>query len=129
MADHHRGAGLNPAPGNPARPQPGTPLCPLEGIDEPGAKGFRFREGDALFAGFVVRKDGALHGYVDVCPHAGWPLAIMDNYLTRQKDRLLCAGHGALFRIEDGHCTSGPCAGQALEAWPVEVRDGVIVTA
>ena len=123
MAHHHRGAGLNPA-----RPEAGTSLCPLEGIDEPGARGFRFRQGDALFAGFVVRKDGALHGYVDVCPHAGWPLAIMDNYLTRQKDRLLCAGHGALFRIEDGHCTSGPCAGQALEAWPVEVRDGVIVT-
>lgn len=101
----------------------------MEGIDEPGAKGFRFREGDALFAGFVVRKDGALYGYVDVCPHAGWPLAILDNYLTRQKDRLLCAGHGALFRIADGVSTSGPCAGQALEAWPVEVRDGVIVVA
>lgn len=82
-----------------------------------------------MFAGFVVRKDGRLHGYVDVCPHAGWPLAIMDNYLTRAKDRLLCAGHGALFRIEDGACTAGPCAGQALEAWPVTVRDGVIVTA
>lgn len=77
----------------------------------------------------MVRKAGQLYGYVDSCPHAGWPLAIMDNYLTRQKDRLLCAGHGALFRIEDGLSTAGPCAGRALEAWPVTVRDGVIVTA
>lgn len=77
----------------------------------------------------MVRKDGGLYGYVDSCPHAGWPLAMMDNYLTRQKDRLLCAGHGALFRIEDGYCTAGPCGGQALEPWPVVVRDGVIVTA
>jgi len=77
----------------------------------------------------VVRKDGGLFGYVDSCPHAGWPLAMMDNYLTRQKDRLLCAGHGALFRIEDGVSTAGPCAGRALEPWPVVVIDGVICTA
>ncbi|MFN3858892.1 MAG: Rieske (2Fe-2S) protein [Caulobacter sp.] len=114
---------------NPARPPAGVPLCPLEGIDEPGARGFRFREGDAQFAGFVVRSAGAVLGYVDSCPHAGWPLAMADRYLTRDKDRILCAGHGALFRIADGHCTSGPCAGRALEPWPVAVRDGVIVTA
>ena len=89
-----------------------------------------FREGDRLFSGFVVLRDGAVFGYVDSCPHAGSPLANpLGRFLTREGDLILCAAHGALFRIEDGHCTSGPCAGQALEAWPVEVRDGVIVTA
>jgi nitrite reductase/ring-hydroxylating ferredoxin subunit len=82
-----------------------------------------------MFAGFVVRRGGVVAGYVDSCPHAGWPLALFDRYLTREGDRILCSGHGALFRVEDGVCTAGPCAGRALEAWPVKVEDGAVVTA
>lgn len=113
---------------NPARPKPGEVLCPLDEVPEPGARGFRFREGEAMFAGFVVRKDGAVHGYVDSCPHAGWPLAgFAGRFLTRENDLILCGGHAALFRIEDGACVAGPCPGDRLTPWPVEVRDGRIV--
>ena len=116
---------------NPARPPVGTALCPLDEIPEPGARGFDFHVGEAMFAGFVVRKTGRVLGYVDICPHAGWPLApLPDRYLTREADRIFCGGHGALFRIEDGLCTSGPCEGDRLEPWPVAVgADGVIRTA
>ncbi|OYW27324.1 MAG: 2Fe-2S ferredoxin, partial [Caulobacter sp. 12-67-6] len=38
-------------PDNPARPASGTVLCALDEIPSPGAKGFRFRQGEALFAG------------------------------------------------------------------------------
>jgi nitrite reductase/ring-hydroxylating ferredoxin subunit len=116
---------------NPARPPKGTALCPLTDIPEPGSRGFDFRVGPAIFAGFVVRKAGRVVGYVDECPHAGWPLAVLpDRYLTREADRIFCGGHGALFRIEDGLCTSGPCEGDRLEPWPVAVdADGVIRTA
>ncbi len=118
-------------PDNPARPPPGVALCPLDAIPEPGARGFDFRQGEQVFAGFVVRKAGGVWGYVDRCPHAGWPLAPMpDRYLTRDAKRLFCGGHGALFRIEDGLCTAGPCAGDSLETWPVAVgADGIIRTA
>ncbi|MDG2521199.1 Rieske (2Fe-2S) protein [Caulobacter segnis] len=125
MARGHREAGLIE---NFARPAPGTRLCALDEVAEPGAKGFRFRTGEAMFAGFVVRRAGTLVGYVDSCPHAGWPLAMMDRYLTRDGNALLCAGHGALFRPEDGFCTVGPCAGESLTPWPVAVEDGWIVT-
>ena len=64
----------NPAQ-NPAKPSPGTELCRLDEIAEPGARGFDFRVGEAVFGGFVVRKAGLVLGYVDSCPHAGWPLA------------------------------------------------------
>ncbi|MDP1631003.1 MAG: Rieske 2Fe-2S domain-containing protein [Caulobacter sp.] len=114
---------------NPARPAAGVTLCRLDEIADPGSKDFRFREGDRLFAGFVVRKDGALVGYVDSCPHNGWPLGgPSGRHLTRENDLILCSGHGALFRIGDGVCTSGPCADKRLEAWAVVVVDGVVVT-
>ena len=114
---------------NPARPEPGTVLCRLDEIADPGAKTLYFQEWPAMFLGFVVRKEGAVHGYNDSCPHAGRQLApIEDRYLTGQKDFILCSAHGAFFRIEDGFCVSGPCAGDRLIPWPVVV-DGDVVRA
>lgn len=113
-----------------AKPAAGLRLCGLAEIADPGAKGFRFRAGEALFAGVVVRHGEVLAGYVDRCPHAGWPLAALDDrFLTRGGEHILCAGHGALFRLEDGFCVAGPCAGDRLEPWPVVARDGQVFTA
>jgi nitrite reductase/ring-hydroxylating ferredoxin subunit len=115
---------------NPAAPPPGTRLCALGEIADPGSRGFLFREGEALFLGFIVRRGDAVTGYIDRCPHAGMPLAMApDRYLTREGDLILCSSHGALFRIADGVCVGGPCAGQALRGWAVRVEDGEVVTA
>jgi nitrite reductase/ring-hydroxylating ferredoxin subunit len=112
-----------------ARPAPGVRLCALGDLADPGSKGFRFRRETRLFAGFIVRTGDEVRGFVDSCPHAGWPLAALDDrYLTRTGQQILCAGHGALFDLE-GLCTSGPCLGERLEPWPVQVRDGVVFTA
>lgn len=118
------------APSNPARPAAGLRLCALADIADPGAKGFRFREADALFAGVVVRRGALLAGYEDRCPHAGWPLAALDDrFLTRRGEHILCAGHGALFQLEDGLCVAGPCFGERLASWPLVARDGQVFTA
>lgn len=118
-----------PSSENPARPAAGVRLCSLDELADPGSRGFRFRSDRWLFAGFLVRAGDLLAGYVDSCPHASWPLAALDDrYLTRDGDRILCAGHGALFRL-DGLCVAGPCEGRRLSAWPVVVRDGAVWTA
>ena len=110
-----------------AAPSAGAVLCALADLDDPGAKGFEFRDGEALFNGFVVRMGDAVYGYVDRCPHAGWPLAFTpDKYLTREGDLILCAGHGALFRLDDGFCIGGPCGGKRLSPWAVAVEDGLV---
>jgi nitrite reductase/ring-hydroxylating ferredoxin subunit len=115
---------------NPALPAAGTRLCGLDEIADPGARGFVFRDGEALFLGFVVRLGLAVHGYVDHCPHAGMPLALLPNrYLTREGDLILCSSHGALFRPDTGLCVGGPCAGKALPAWPVVLDGGAVFTA
>jgi nitrite reductase/ring-hydroxylating ferredoxin subunit len=105
-------------------------LCRLDDVAQPGARGFSFRAGEALFAGFVVRAGGEMRGYEDQCPHAGMPLALMPHrYLTREGDLILCASHGALFRPLDGICIGGPCAGRALTPWSVRIEGGEVVTA
>ena len=112
---------------NAARPASGTALCPVDQIAEPGGRTFRFREGDDLFTGLVVRFGGQVVGYEDSCPHNGLPLAPYDDYLF-SGDHLICSAHGAMCRPLDGACVAGPCYGKALSPWPVTVRDGVVVT-
>lgn len=117
------------AASNPARPGPGQRLCALAEIADPGAKGFRFRQDGALFAGVVVRRGPLLAGYVDSCPHASWPLAAFDDrFLTRNGAHILCSGHGALFELADGLCVAGPCLGERLTPWSITLRGDEVFT-
>lgn len=114
---------------NPARPAAGHRLCTLAEIADPGGKGFRFRVDGRIFAAFVIRRGELLAGYVDSCPHAGWPLATFDDrYLTRDGRHILCTGHGALFTL-DGVAVTNPCLGERLTSWAIEVRNGEVFTA
>ena len=114
---------------NPARPPAGQRLCAVADLPDPGSKGFRFRSESRLFAGFVVRDGERVSGWIDQCPHAGWPMgAFDDRYLTRDARHILCAGHGGLFTL-DGEGATTPCMGLRLTPWPVSVRDGDVFTA
>ena len=107
---------------------PGVALCAHDDIAEPGSRGFVLQIGEAFFHGFVVRKGGETVGWVDRCPHAGFPLNWQpDAFLAPDAPLILCVMHGALFEIESGLCVSGPCAGQALRALPVRVARGYVM--
>ncbi len=109
---------------------PNVPLCAEDAIADPGSRSFVLQIGEAYFHGFVVRKDGQVAGYVDRCPHQGFPLAIeLDRYLTRDGSLIMCGWHGAVFEPLTGVCTGGPCAGGRLTPWPVQAVGGIIRTA
>jgi len=108
----------------------GVTLCRLEDLPDPGARNFVLQIGERRFHGFVVRRGQIVHGYVDRCPHMGLPLAQqLDRYLTPDSSLIACSWHGALFRLDDGDCLGGPCAGAALTPWPVSVQARQVVTA
>ena len=48
--------------------------------------------------------------------------------VTRAGDRILCAGHGALFSLAGVGVTT-TCVGDRLTPWAVDVRDGEVWTA
>ena len=78
----------------------------------------------------MARRGTAVHGYVNTCPHAGSPLDwVPDRFMSADGRHLLCATHGALFRVDDGFCIAGPCAGASLRPVAVTVRDGLVVLA
>jgi nitrite reductase/ring-hydroxylating ferredoxin subunit len=104
-------------------------LCRVEDIPDGGAKGFPPAPGG--FTGLMaVRQGDAVYVYVNSCPHVGTPLDwTPDRFLSADGQWIICATHGAEFRITDGMCTRGPCRGDALEVVPYEIRDGVICVA
>jgi nitrite reductase/ring-hydroxylating ferredoxin subunit len=86
-------------------------LCRLADIPDPGSRGFEV-EGRATF---LVRRGDVIAGYVNSCPHTGGPLDWVEHqFLDLERRHILCATHGALFRIEDGYCLAGPCRGKRL---------------
>ena len=112
---------------HPARPGAGVRLCAVEELDDPGTKGFEFRVGDRRFFAFLVQHAGQVRGFVNSCPHVGWPLAMDGGFLTRTGEHIFCSVHGALFDFE-GEAVTAPCMGQALTVWPIAVHDGVVFT-
>ena len=99
-------------------------LCHLDELHDNQSKGFMV-EGQPIFA---VKKFNRIHVYFNRCPHLGIQLEMMpDQFLDSSHSLIMCAMHGALFRIEDGLCISGPCLDQALMAIPFEIDNQHIV--
>jgi len=100
-------------------------LCALDDIADPGAKGFAPDDGAPFF---IVRQGDQVFGYINSCPHYGSTLEWKDDtFLSYEKDLIQCSLHGALFRINDGYCVSGPCARAGLKPIAVRVEAGRVI--
>ena len=105
----------------------GTALCRIDEIPDGASRGFTIGSDAAKLRIFAVRRGDAVYVYVNRCPHVGTPLDwAEDEFLDQERRYIVCATHGALFRIDDGRCLAGPCQGVRLEPFPFAVRDGVV---
>ncbi|MGQ7246336.1 Rieske (2Fe-2S) protein [Halomonas sp. V046] len=98
-------------------------LAALEDIPEGESRGF-----DPLGIGrdslFVVRRDATTFlAYRNACPHIqGARMAWKkDHFLSSDGRYITCFAHGALFRVWDGHCVSGPCLGDKLVSLDLKI--------
>lgn len=107
----------------------GSVLCRLDDIADGAARGFTLDRAEGPLDIFVVREGARAYGYVNACPHVGTPLDWRPHdFMSADGGHIQCATHGALFRIEDGACIAGPCAGDHLRAVEIVVEaDGRIV--
>jgi len=103
-------------------------LCPLEDLPEGASKGFA-TDPKAFYADIlVVRTVDGVYAYRNSCPHTGAPMEWeIDRFLDYSSTLIQCGLHGAQFRIEDGYCLTGPCAGRYLRKVPIAIRDGMII--
>lgn len=112
---------------NPARPAPGTALIAADKIKRGEAIVLDFAQGDAAYSLIVAHGEAGIVAYENVCPHAEAPLERFDGQvLTQERRYIVCAMHGASFRIEDGECVGGPALGMCLTPAPIQVEDGIV---
>ena len=96
-------------------------LCALYDIPDRKAKGFTLETEEKKLEFFIIRKGNQVHGYINRCPHTGVNLDWQtDQFMDLTGYRIQCSTHGALFRIRDGYCVYGPCAGRSLS--PVKLN-------
>ena len=75
----------------------------------------------------VVDESGTPHCYLNECKHLPIPLdGGSRDFFDAGGRHLFCGTHGAVYRLEDGYCLEGPCEGEALEAIPLSIEDGVV---
>lgn len=65
----------------------------------------------------IVHRDGnRLAAWRNACPHQGRRLDYVPGKFLIDGNNLVCAAHGASFRLADGVCVAGPCRGERLHA-------------
>ena len=74
---------------------------------------------DAIIDGenesIMIHRDGEkFTAWRNVCPHAGRRLDYVPGKFLLDQGLLICAAHGASFRLSDGECVAGPCRGEHL---------------
>lgn len=102
----------------PGAPPPGTPLCLLADIPQSEALSVDL----AGFPALVLRVNGGLRAYVNMCPHQFLPLDHRaSDVRSTDGARLICSNHEAVFSAEDGTGLSGFALGCALSK--IRIRD------
>jgi len=97
----------------------GGTLCRTDAVPDGGCSEVRLGTGEPSL--LLYRNAHDVRGYVNSCPHFSLPLnARPDRFLLLSAQRIMCAWHCAVFRLDDGVCTEGPATGMSLQ--PVAVR-------
>ena len=111
----------------PFAPAPGEALCPATDVPEGTTREFVYGDGKMAFELIVVGTADGPRAYLNQCPHFKIRMNARPNELLNSDGLLQCAWHYACFDPANGQCVSGPVEGYALNAVPIEVRDGAIV--
>jgi nitrite reductase/ring-hydroxylating ferredoxin subunit len=83
---------------------------------------FSFVENGMREEGFVLRHRDGWFAYLNQCPHWFVDLDLGDGrFYAEDLDRIYCKNHGALFVPQTGECDFGPCFGQKLPRFDIEL--------
>ena len=103
-------------------------LCAAEELVD-GGVGVRFavRVNTREIGAFVVRYDGAAHGYLNQCAHVPMELDWQEGqFFDSAGLYLMCATHGATYAPDTGLRVGGPCKGATLAKLRIEEREGAV---
>ncbi len=92
-----------------------------------GSLAFSFERDGKRVDAFLVRFEGSLCAYENVCRHLPVSLDYDDGqFFNREGDFIVCRTHGALYRPADGKCVQGPCGGESLYPLKIVMEEGAV---
>ena len=106
-------------------------FIPLKQFANHSVKSFSAKVSGKVFHGFVIKKENQFFAYQNLCQHLSIPLDVgkTGDLLSYDRRSIQCATHGALYEIETGLCTAGPCEGANLVIVKVEkFEDQLVLT-
>lgn len=122
-----RTIGRSDAPSPPMDITLTEPAIPCDALAEGATRACVVGTADGPRHLIVVRSAGTHRAYLNSCPHQGVRLDWQPGvFLDVEGAHLQCSMHGALFRLRDGQCVAGPCAGRALLSVPLLEKDGLL---
>ncbi len=77
----------------------------------------------------LYRDNEKIQAWLNICPHAGRRLDYAPGKFLMQDGNLVCAAHGASFRLTNGECVAGPCRGASLKSVAVQWVDDLLCLA
>lgn len=110
-----------------SKPPPPRILCALAALPLGESRAFAAEApGEADL--FAVHGPHGVTVFRNACPHLGVKLDwVPGKFLSADGTRIICATHGAEFRLDTGQCLRGPCKGEVLTRVPCTIADGQVM--
>ena len=104
------------------------PIVQFEAIENNRCLEFVVYQLGRPYYAFLVKQQDNFYAYANSCPHQGRMLQWRENeFLTKDRSRIMCGAHGATFEIQSGHCDAGPCKGASLTGLSVRIVNQVVM--
>lgn len=107
-------------------------IASVEAVHESNSVLFRVRErgDDAEPREAILLGNGdGVFAYLNYCQHFTHIRLDKGSGAPLRNGEVVCANHGAMFDVESGECTFGPCEGAFLNPLEVAVEDGAVYLA
>jgi nitrite reductase/ring-hydroxylating ferredoxin subunit len=102
-------------------------ICNLDDIKDGGSIGLTLEINGNLKMLIALRNGDRAFVYINSCPHIGTPLNLQaGKFMSHDKKYIICSTHGALFKIDTGHCIFGPCKDDYLDSLQIRIENGEI---
>ena len=84
----------------------------------------REKETDEQRESILTRSNGDITGWLNYCQHLTHIRLDKGSGGEMRDDEIVCTNHGAMFEVDSGQCTFGPCDGAYLESVGVTADNG-----
>ena len=103
-------------------------LCRVEDIPDNGAIAVHVDSSTGGFDIILMRQGEAVFGYDNECPHQDRQLDYVPGKFLVKEGCIMCAAHGALFKVHSGERVAGPCS-TGLVRVPVRIEGAEVSSA